>query len=96
MKIIYIYTALLTKGGADRVLTGKANYLAEHGYDVGIITDSQMGRPPVFPLSSMVKLINLDIDFAKEYGHSFPPVVKKRAALGILNYFMENIEKGDL
>lgn len=72
MKIIYIYTALLTKGGADRVLTGKANYLAEHGYDVGIVTDSQMGRPPVFPLSSMVKLINLDIDFAREYGHSFP------------------------
>ena len=72
MKVFYIYTALLTKGGADRVLTEKANYLAEHGYDVGIITDSQMGRPPVFPLSSMVKLINLDIDFAKEYGHSFP------------------------
>lgn len=72
MKVLYIYTALLTKGGADRVLTEKANYLAEHGYDVGIITDSQMGRPPVFPLSSMVKLINLDIDFAKEYGHSFP------------------------
>ena len=70
MKIFYIYTALLTKGGADRVLTEKANWLAEHGYEVGIVTDTQMGRPPVFPLSSKVKLINLDIDFAKEYGHS--------------------------
>lgn len=70
MKIFYIYTALLTKGGADRVLTEKANWLAEHGYEVGIITDTQMGRPPVFPLSSKVNLINLDIDFAKEYGHS--------------------------
>ena len=70
MKIIYIYTALLTKGGADRVLTEKANYLAEHGYEVGIITDTQMGRPPVFPLSEKVKLINLDIDFNKEYGHN--------------------------
>ena len=70
MKIFYIYTALLTQGGADRVLTEKANYLAEHGYEVGIITDTQMGRPPVFPLSPKVKLINLDIDFNKEYGHN--------------------------
>lgn len=70
MKIFYIYTALLTKGGADRVLTEKANWLSEHGYEVGIITDSQMGRPPIFPLSPKVKLINLDIDFSKEYGHN--------------------------
>lgn len=71
MKIFYIYTALLTKGGADRVLTEKANWLAEHDYEVSIITDTQMGRPPVFPLSPKVNLINLDIDFAKEYGHPF-------------------------
>ena len=71
MKIFYIYTALLTKGGADRVITEKANWLSEHGFEVGIITDSQMGRPPIFPLSPKVKLINLDIDFAKEYGHNF-------------------------
>lgn len=70
MKVFYIYTALLTKGGADRVLTEKANWLAEHGYEVSIITDSQMGRPPVFPLSPKVNLINLDIDFSKEYGHN--------------------------
>lgn len=72
MKIFYIYTALLTKGGADRVLTEKANWLAEHGYEVGIVTDTQMGRPPVFPLSSKVNLINLDIDFSQEYGHCLP------------------------
>ena len=70
MKIFYVYTALLTKGGADRVLTEKANWLAEHGYEVGIITDTQMGRPPIFPLSPKVNLINLDIDFSKEYGHN--------------------------
>lgn len=70
MKIYYVYTALLTKGGADRVLTEKANWLAEHGYEVSIITDSQMGRPPVFHLSPKVNLINLDIDFSKEYGHN--------------------------
>ncbi len=71
MKIFYIYTALTTKGGADRVITEKANWLSEHGHDVAIVTDTQMGRPPVFPLSSKVRLIDLAIDFSKEYGHNF-------------------------
>ncbi len=71
MKIFYIYTALTTKGGADRIISNKANYLSEHGYDISIITDSQNGRAPAFPLSERVKLIDLNIDFGKEYGHSF-------------------------
>ena len=71
MKIFYIYTALVTKGGADRVITEKANWLAEHGYDVTIVTDTQMGRPPIFSLSEKVRLIDLAIDFSKEYGHNF-------------------------
>ena len=71
MKVFYIYTALVTKGGADRVITEKANWLADHGYDVSIITDTQLGRAPIFPLSSKVRLIDLNIDFGKEYGHSF-------------------------
>ena len=55
MKIAYLYTELTISGGTDRVLTDKANYLAEHGYDITIITESQMGRPIVFPLSPKVK-----------------------------------------
>lgn len=70
MKIVYIYTALVTVGGADRVVTEKANYLAEVlGHDVYIITDSQNGRQPVFPLSTKVKHIDLDINFDKQYHH---------------------------
>jgi glycosyltransferase involved in cell wall biosynthesis len=69
MKIYYIYTALVTKGGADRVIAEKANWLAEHGHEVAIVTDTQMGREPVFPLSPKVRLIDLAIDFSKEYGH---------------------------
>ena len=70
MKILYIYSQLTISGGADRVLTDKANYLAEHGYDITIITESQMGRPVVFPLSPKVKLIDMGIDFDKQYGHN--------------------------
>jgi len=72
MKIYYIYTALVTKGGADRVIAEKASWLAEHGHDIAIVTDTQLGREPAFPLSSKVKLIDLAIDFSKEYGHCFP------------------------
>ena len=72
MKIYYIYTALVTKGGADRVIAEKANWLVEHGHEVSIVTDTQLGREPAFPLSSKVKLIDLAIDFSKEYGHCFP------------------------
>ena len=71
MKIYYIYTALVTKGGADRVIAEKANWLAEYGHEVAIVTDTQMGREPVFPLSPKVRLIDLAIDFSKEYGHGF-------------------------
>lgn len=70
MKIVYLYTALVTVGGADRVVTEKANYLAETlGHDVYIITDSQNGRKPVFPLSDKVKHIDLNINFDKQYHH---------------------------
>lgn len=71
MKIAYLYTELTISGGADRVLTDKANYLAEHGYDVTIITESQMGRPVVFPLSPKVKLVDMGIDFNKQYEYNF-------------------------
>ncbi len=70
MKIVYIYTALVTVGGADRVVTEKANYLADvMGHDVYIITDSQNNRQPIFPLSVKVKHIDLGINFDKQYHH---------------------------
>jgi glycosyltransferase involved in cell wall biosynthesis len=70
MKIIYIYTAFTTKGGADRVIIGKANYLSEHGFDITIITDSQNGRKFAFPIAPNVKHIDLPIDFGKEYKYN--------------------------
>ena len=72
MKIFYIYTALTTKGGADRVITDKANWLSEHGFDVTIVTDTQMDRPPIYPLAPQVRLHDFAIDFDQEYGHSLP------------------------
>lgn len=68
MKIAYIYTALTSLGGVDRILTIKANYFADRlGYDVYIITDSQAGKAPVFPLSPKVHHIDLETDFDEQY-----------------------------
>lgn len=72
MKIFYIYTALATVGGADRVLIQKANWLADHGYDVTIVTESQANKPITFPLSEHTRHIDLGVDFDKEYGHILP------------------------
>lgn len=71
MRIAYIYTALTSVGGADRVITNKMNYFADKlGYEVYVITDSQVGKPPVFPLSEKVKHIDLDVDFDQQYHHT--------------------------
>lgn len=66
-KIMYVFSELTIKGGTDKVLTEKANYLSAHGYDVTIVTEAQMGRTPVFPLSPSVKLIDIGLNFNKQY-----------------------------
>lgn len=71
MKIVYLFSELTIKGGTDKIISSKANYLAEHGYDIIIITEAQLGREPVFPLSPKVKLIDIGIDFNKQYTQSF-------------------------
>lgn len=71
MKIVYIYTAISTKGGADRIITFKANYLAEnYNNNVYIITDSQNNLPFSFPLSPKVHHIDLGINFAIQYRYN--------------------------
>lgn len=74
MKIVYIYSSFTIAGGADRVVIEKANYLAEYGYDVTIVTDSQHKRATFYPLSSKVQLKDLSIDFEKEYKYN--PIIR--------------------
>lgn len=46
MKIIYSICGLYNSGGMERIVTQKANYLADvFGYDVTILTTDQNGRP---------------------------------------------------
>ena len=71
MHVLYIYPEITIKGGADRVIVEKANYLAEHGYQVTIVTESQMGREPSFPLHPAVRHVDMGLDFYQQYDFGF-------------------------
>jgi glycosyltransferase involved in cell wall biosynthesis len=72
IKIAYCVSYLWNSGGVDRVITVKANYLAEVlNYDITIITTDQQGVKPYFPLSNKVKTIDLDINFYQYHGTSY-------------------------
>jgi len=59
-------------GGVERVLTLKANYFADnYGYDITIILTEGKGKPFFYPLSSNIKVINLDLNFEELWGCSF-------------------------
>ncbi|HFK5546693.1 TPA: glycosyltransferase family 4 protein [Elizabethkingia anophelis] len=63
MKIIYSILGTYNSGGMERVLANKANYLAEMGYDITIITTDQRGKSPYFQLDSRIKNIDLGINY---------------------------------
>ena len=68
MKIVYTYPAFINVGGADKIIINKANYLADKlGYKVYLITDSQNGLEPFFPISEKVKHIDLGLNFYQQY-----------------------------
>ena len=71
-KIVYCTPSLYIPGGVERVLTTKANYLADvAGYDVTIVLTDGKGKEPYYPLSPKVKIIQLDIRFEELWHLSF-------------------------
>lgn len=67
MHILYIYSEITILGGTDKVLVKKANYFANHGYQVTVVTEAQMGRPLSFPLDRAVRHIDMGLDFNSQY-----------------------------
>ena len=71
-KIVYCTPSLYIPGGVERVLTTKANYLADvAGYDIYIVLTDGKGNEPYYPLSPKVKIIQLDINFEELWHLSF-------------------------
>lgn len=64
IKLAYCIPGLYAPGGMERVLTLKANYLADKlGYDVTLILTEEKTSKPYYELSPRVKVIHLDINF---------------------------------
>lgn len=64
MKIVYCLPQLFHPGGIERIVTIKANYLADvYGHDVTIIVTNQEGKDPYYRLLNKIKLIDLGIDY---------------------------------
>lgn len=62
-RIVYCLPSLYIAGGLERVLTLKANYLSEAGYEIYIILTDGKNKPLCFALSPKIKIIHLDINF---------------------------------
>ena len=75
MKIVYVIDSLASKGGAERILSEKMNYLATNfDYDVSVITCYQFieSMPNTYPLSEKVKQYNLSIPAYLQYKYHYP------------------------
>ena len=60
MKIIYILKSFAAKGGEERVMADKMNYLASHGHEILMVTFEQGEHELVYPLHPSI--IHKDID----------------------------------
>lgn len=71
MRIIYCIAGTYRSGGMERVLAGKANWLAAKGHDILIVTTDQRGMKPFFPLSGGIRTVDLGIDYELNNGGTF-------------------------
>lgn len=63
IQLAYCIPSLDHSGGMERVLTAKANYLADKlNYDVNIIITDDKGTKPYFPLSEKINVVQLDVN----------------------------------
>lgn len=66
MKLIYFIPLLSTKGGQERTLIDKANYLVDHGHEVMFVTFENDGAI-AYPLDNRVQHQDIDCRFFTVY-----------------------------
>ena len=86
MKILYLTDQTYFHGGIEKVLSQKANYLAEvSGDEVIIVTYNQQNKIPVYSFSEKIRMIDLEINYeiGKSYFHpvNLKKIPKHRNAL---------------
>ncbi len=72
MRIVYLIAGTYCPGGMERVLAGKANWLARQGVaDILIVTTDQRGQKPFFELDTRIHQTDLNINYEQNNGGSF-------------------------
>lgn len=67
MKIVYCIHSVYNPGGMERVLLNKVSYFAlKRNYDITIVTTDQHNRPPFYPFSGNVRMIDLGINYSED------------------------------
>lgn len=68
MKVIYFCHTLAVKGGLEKILVNKMNYLSEYyGYEMYFVTSDQGSHPLAYELHSSVTHIDLNINFYQRF-----------------------------
>lgn len=67
MRIAYTLPKITIRGGLERIMTAKANALAELGHEVFIITTCQRSRETAFPIDNRIRMIDLEINYEENY-----------------------------
>lgn len=86
MKILYLTDQIYLHGGIEKVLSQKANYLADvSGDEVYVVTYNQQNNKPVYTFSNQIKFFDLNINYEILLSYFHPKNLKKvpkhRAAL---------------
>ncbi len=91
MRLLYITKSFAAKAGVERVLSDKMNWLAEHGYDIMLITYEQGNHPDAFVLHPSIKRNDLDARFFKL--SSLPVLKRFTQYLCYRKRFVDNLQK---
>ncbi len=78
MKILYIIKSFAAKGGEERVMADKMNYLAEHGHEIILITSEQGEHELAYPLHPNIKHFDINTRF---FTITNLPFIKKLSSL---------------
>ena len=86
MRILYLTDQTYLHGGIEKVLSQKANYLAEvSNYEIYIVTYNQQHNQPIYVFSTKIKMVDLGINYkiGRSYFHPLhlKKIPKHRAAL---------------
>lgn len=75
MKVVYVIDSLASKGGAERILSDKMNYLvAQEEFEVYVITCYQnpLQQHNAYELSAKVHQMDLSIPYYSQYKYRYP------------------------